>query len=105
MSKKQIFRSIRIENMTNIGAGVGKLPDGRVVFVKNGVTGDVLDIEIIKETAAYSVAAICGAEIESEYRVRNLCEPYKRCGGCVFRWRPTEVTQLSEAKISTVQLN
>ena len=85
MSKKQIFRSIRIENMTNLGAGVGKLPDGRVVFVKNGVTGDVLDIEIIKETAAYSVAAICGAEIESEYRVRNLCEPYKRCGGCVFR--------------------
>ncbi len=85
MAKKQQFHGVKIENMTNLGAGVAKLPDGRVAFVKNGVTGDVADIEIIKESAAYSVATVSALIRGSGYRRADGCASYKRCGGCVFR--------------------
>ena len=76
MSKNQQFNAIRIENMTNLGAGAAHLPDGRVVFVKGGVTGDLLDIKIIKETAGYSVAIIENIIEPSAYRVENTCPSY-----------------------------
>ena len=85
MSKNQQFNAIKIESMTNLGAGSAHLPDGRVVFVKGGVTGDLADVKIIKETAAYSVAIVENIIESSAYRAVNTCPSYLRCGGCVFR--------------------
>ena len=85
MSKNQHFNAIKIENMTNLGAGSAHLPDGRVVFVKGGVTGDLLDVRIIKETVGYSVAMIENIIEPSAFRAVNTCPSYLRCGGCVFR--------------------
>ena len=49
MAKNDVLFSLKIEDMTNLGCGVAK-SGGRVVFVKGGVRGDVLDALIIKET-------------------------------------------------------
>ena len=84
MAKNEILSSLTIKDMTNLGHGVAD-HDGRVVFVKGGVRGDVLDAVIIKETKSYSVAAIKNLISPSPYREDNKCTCYKTCGGCVFR--------------------
>lgn len=84
MAKNDVLFSLKIEDMTNLGCGVAK-SGGRVVFVKGGVRGDVLDALIIKETKDYSVAAVKNIISPSPYREENRCESYKACGGCVFR--------------------
>ena len=85
MSKIRKISDAKIEDMTNLGAGVARDTDGRVIFVKNAVSGDVCDISIIKDTAAYSVAIPDGFSARSSYRCDAGCEVFKSCGGCVFR--------------------
>lgn len=80
--------SIRVEisDMNNLSSGVGRLPDGRVVFVPGGVTGDVVDAEIIKENKKYCVARLVNVVKPSEIRSKDeFCGAPESCGGCAYR--------------------
>ncbi len=83
LEKNKIYRA-EVVDVNNFGDGICKL-DGLVVFVKGGVTGDELDIKIIKLTKSYAVAIIDKIIKASPYRCENTCAAYKRCGGCVTR--------------------
>ncbi|MDR2714562.1 MAG: TRAM domain-containing protein, partial [Coriobacteriales bacterium] len=39
---------ILIESLAYHGAGVGRLPDGRVAFVEDGVVGDTVLVECVE---------------------------------------------------------
>ncbi len=83
LEKNKIYRA-EVVDVNNFGDGICKL-DGLVVFVKGGVTGDELDVKIIKLTKNYAVAIIDKMIKASPYRCENDCAAYKRCGGCVTR--------------------
>ncbi len=83
LEKNKIYRA-EVIDVNNFGDGICRL-DGLVVFVKGGVTGDELDIKIIKLTKSYAVAIIDKIIKASPYRCENDCTAYKRCGGCVTR--------------------
>ena len=79
---------LRIEEINNLGYGVGHLQDaderGPVVFVRDGVTGDELEARIIKVNRSYLVARIERMLVPSALRVENACAAVG-CGGCVYR--------------------
>ena len=54
---KNHFYNVDIMDMNNLGNGVARI-DGKVVFVKHGVSGDSAEIQIIKETSDYCIARI-----------------------------------------------
>lgn len=83
MKKNELY-TVEISDMNNLGAGVCKI-DGKVVFVRGGVTGDTLEIGIIKDLSGYSVARVNKIIKPSPIREDNLCPSFKRCGGCSFR--------------------
>ena len=83
MKKNELY-TVEISDMNNLGAGVCKI-DGKVVFVRGGVTGDTLEIGIIKDCSSYAVARVNKIIKPSEIREDNLCPSFKRCGGCSFR--------------------
>lgn len=83
LEKNKIYRA-EVVDVNNFGDGVCKL-DGMVVFVKGGVTGDELDVKIIKLAKTYAVAIIDKIIKTSPHRCENTCAAYKRCGGCVTR--------------------
>lgn len=88
MRKNEIVR-LHIEEINNLGCGVGHLqnPDGsraQVVFVRDAVTGDVLDARIIKVTKSYLVGKIEKLLSPSPMRCPSDCRA-KGCGGCVYR--------------------
>ncbi|MBO5904032.1 MAG: class I SAM-dependent RNA methyltransferase, partial [Clostridia bacterium] len=82
--KKNDLYTAEISDMNNLGAGICKI-DGKVVFVRGGVTGDKLEIGIIKSLSDYAVARVNRIIEPSPIRTENLCPSFKRCGGCSFR--------------------
>ncbi len=83
-AKNFVAEDVKIIDVNNLGNGVAKI-DGKTVFVKGAVTGDVCDIVIIKDASDYAVAAIKCLKKGSPHRVPAGCPVYKRCGGCVYR--------------------
>ncbi len=92
---------ISITDLNPDGNGVGRLPDGRVVFVPCAAPGDVWEVGIIKETARYLVGRPETLLSPSPDRVDPECPYYKRCGGCTFRHISPESER--ERKRSIVQ--
>ena len=82
---------VDIRDLNNLGAGVGRLPvvgngDGLVVFVRGTVSGDVAQIEIIKETSSFCVGRLIRIVTPSPVRdTEKFCSAPEACGGCVYR--------------------
>ncbi len=77
---------LSITDLNNLGCGVGRSEDGRVVFVKGAVTGDVVEAEIIKVTASFAVARLVRVTEASAHRVEHdPCDAPLACGGCTYR--------------------
>ena len=88
MKKNETF-TLRIEEINNLGCGVGHLPDpsggrGQVVFVRDAVTGDLIEARAIKVNKTYVVARIERMIEPSPLRCEDDCRA-KGCGGCVYR--------------------
>ena len=88
MRKNEIVR-LRIEEINNLGCGVGHLDDentdrGMVVFVRDAVTGDEIDARIIKVNKSYLVGKIERLITPSPLRCVPDCDAVG-CSGCVYR--------------------
>ena len=59
MSKKtKTFRSVEIIDIANKGQSVGKSENGIVLMVKNGIPGDIVDIETFRRKKNYYLGNI-----------------------------------------------
>ncbi len=85
--KKDESITLAITDLNNLGCGVGRHEsDGRVVFVKGAVTGDVVRARIIKVNGSFCVARLEEVLEASPHRVeRDDCAAPLACGGCVYR--------------------
>ena len=66
------------------GDGVGKLPDGRTVFIPRTAPGDLVEITGLREHKRFARARPGGLRQASAHRVEPRCPHYVRddCGGC-----------------------
>lgn len=89
--KKNDVIQIKITDVNNLGAGVGRTADGAVVFVQGAVTGDEVTVKIIKVTSSFLVGRLEEIMVRSEHRVdgsglrHKACNAPNSCGGCVYR--------------------
>ncbi len=83
MTKNEIVR-LRIDSLTNEGAGVGRY-DGVVVFVPFSAVGDLLDVKIVKVGKSFCYGIIESIVAPSPDRVTPDCPVFGKCGGCAFR--------------------
>jgi len=81
--KKNDIVSIKIEDITNLGFGVGKY-DGAVIFVNDTVPGDEVKAKIIKAAASYCVGRAEEYVTHSILRGEPRCEN-TRCRACAYR--------------------
>lgn len=90
INKNDIIQ-IEITDVNNLGAGVGRVADGAVVFVNGAVTGDVVRAKIIKVASSFLVGRLEEIVKHSEHRVdgqglrKEVCKAPNSCGGCVYR--------------------
>ncbi len=82
--KKNDLVTLTIEDLTNLGFGVGKI-GGAVVFVASAVTGDVVRVRIIKAASSFYVGRVEEYLTRSELRVDDRCGTGRRCRSCAYR--------------------
>jgi len=80
--KKNDFIDLEIQDITNLGAGIGHI-DGIAVFVPNTMVGDKIKAKIIKVTKKYLVGKVETFIQKSSDRVLP-CPVAHLCGGCSF---------------------
>lgn len=79
--KKDDLVTIKIEDMSAEGSGIGKA-DGYTLFVKDAVIGDVVEAKIMKMKKNYGFARLMQIKSASEDRVEARCPIARQCGGC-----------------------
>jgi len=84
-NKKQIFTNVEIIDAGAKGKTVAKAPDGRVIFLRNAVPGDVVDIQTYKKRKAYYEGKAIAFHKLSDKRAEPVCEHFGTCGGC--KWQ------------------
>ncbi|MCX7909293.1 MAG: 23S rRNA (uracil(1939)-C(5))-methyltransferase RlmD [Ignavibacteria bacterium] len=82
MNTKKI--NIFVDTLAYEGKGVARA-EGKVVFVRNGVPGDLLEVEIIKNKKNFAEGKILKILEPSPYRIDPICEHFGECGGCSFQ--------------------
>lgn len=84
--KGRIIRKLRIEKLAQGGDGLSHLPDGRVVFVRGGVPGDLVDVELEKDKKTWARGQVVEVHEPSQARTDRVgCDAFERgCGGCQF---------------------
>lgn len=74
--------------ITGVGSelqGVGRLEDGRAVFVPGAIPGEVVDAEVTHEKGRFCEASLCGVPEPSPDRIAPACPHACVCGGCQGR--------------------
>lgn len=101
MPSKNDILKVTVVDMNHDGIGIAKY-NGIAVFIKGGVTGDVLNVKVIKVTKSYLVARTEEILVSSPYRTAPLCPHSKRCGGCVYQGITYEYEkELKENRLKT----
>ncbi|MCE9637470.1 MAG: TRAM domain-containing protein [Planctomycetes bacterium] len=90
---------VRIERIATGGDGVGRLTEGRVVFVPRTAPGDVIDLGHIKRHKGFARAEIGGIVEPSPQRVAPKCQHYDAdsCGGCALQHMTYEAQLAAKA--------
>ena len=98
--KKKIFNSVELIDIGSKGQSIAKNDDGIILMVKNGVPGDIVDVETYKKKKNYFLGNIIKYHSYSKYRVDPVCDHFGTCGGC--KWQNIiykTQTELKENKI------
>ena len=72
---------VLIETFDHQGKGIGRI-NNKIVFVKNTVPGDLVQINILKEKKNYIEASIKKIIKKSKSRISPICPYANECGGC-----------------------
>ncbi len=92
--------AVRITGIGSDGAGVGHLPDGRVVFVPRTAPGDLAVVRLTREKARWARGEVLALQEEGAARRPAPCPFYDRCGGCSIQH--LEPSAQREAKFTRV---
>lgn len=82
---KPFFENIEVVDTAAKGKSMGFAPDGKVIFVKNSVPGDIVNIQTTKKRSAYYEGEAKEIIKPSPKRVAAKCEHFGTCGGC--KWQ------------------
>lgn len=90
---------VRILRLAAGGDGVGRLPDGRTVFVPRTAPGDLVEIAGLREHKRFARARLARVVEPSPHRVEPRCPHYvhDECGGCQLQHVDNE-TQLASRR-------
>ncbi len=75
---------VRIENLTNEGAGVARV-DGWVVFVPFTIAGELVKCRVFRNHKNYSEADLIEVLEPAPNRVAPKCALFGQCGGCQYQ--------------------
>ena len=82
---------LKIDSFAFGGGAVGTLENGKRCFVRGGVPGDKLKIEIVSDRKKFAVGEILEIKEASPDRIKPACPYFGQCPGCSYLHVPYEV--------------
>lgn len=79
--KKNDILTVEITDTGIEGEGIGKT-DGFILFVKDAVIGDTVQVKVMKAKKNYAYAKLEKVLVPSPFRVQPHCPFHRQCGGC-----------------------
>lgn len=76
---------ISIENLVAGGKGLGRLPDGKAIFVPFVLPGERVRVRVQEEKKGYALGEMLEVLEENPIRVKPKCLHYQQCGGCHYQ--------------------
>ncbi len=95
---------ITLEKLTYGGEAMGRLQDGRAVFVPFGLPGETVRIQLTQEKQNFARGEILEIIKPSPDRIDPKCKHFTQCGGCHYQNLPYEKQLLAKANILRDQL-
>jgi 23S rRNA (uracil1939-C5)-methyltransferase len=80
----QIFE-VTLEKPTYGGETMGRLPDGRAVFVSFGLPGEQVRVELTEDRKNFARGKILEVLKASSERIKPGCKHFGKCGGCHYQ--------------------
>jgi 23S rRNA (uracil1939-C5)-methyltransferase len=74
--------TLRIDSLDAEGRGVGRNPEGKVVFVEGALPGEQVDFAVLKKKLSHEFARATSILHESPSRRAPRCAHFGVCGGC-----------------------
>ncbi|WP_456433251.1 23S rRNA (uracil(1939)-C(5))-methyltransferase RlmD [Thermosulfuriphilus sp.] len=76
---------IRIEKLVYGGDGLGRLSDGRIIFIPDSLPGEEIETEIYRLEGDYALGRPKTVIKASSWRISPQCEYIPHCGGCQWQ--------------------
>lgn len=76
-----IKNNVEIIRLDDEGRGIGYI-DNKIIFIPNALIGEVVDVDIVKETSKYYIGEVIKYITKSAKRIQVKCPYYNLCGGC-----------------------
>jgi 23S rRNA (uracil1939-C5)-methyltransferase len=84
MANNTIAENVEAIDIADSGRAVVR-HEGRVIFVKGLVPGDIADIEIYKSKRNHAEGKLLAIKTPSPHRVKPVCIHFGSCGGCSWQ--------------------
>lgn len=84
MKKNTVLENLEITDIAAEGVSVARF-DNYVIFVKDVVPGDIVDVVITRPRKSYAESKLLKIKKLSEERIEPFCEHFTKCGGC--KWQ------------------
>jgi 23S rRNA (uracil1939-C5)-methyltransferase len=85
MTQNSQLVEIQIDKLVYGGDAMGRLPDGRAVFMPFGLPGETVRVEILEEKRGHARGMIREWVSVSRHRIDARCKHYGVCGGCQYQ--------------------
>jgi len=95
---------VKLEKFTYGGDAMGRLPDGRAVFVPFGLPGERVRVRLVDEKKNFARAELLEVMEPSPQRIAARCKHFGECGGCHYQNMPYEVQLEAKTEILRGQL-
>jgi 23S rRNA (uracil1939-C5)-methyltransferase len=95
---------ILLEKLTYGGEAMGRLPDGRAVFVPFGLPGEQVRLELTEDKKNFARGKLLEVLKASPERIDAKCKHFGKCGGCHYQNLPYEKQLQAKTEILRDQL-
>jgi len=80
-----ITYDIQLEKLTYGGEAMGRLPDGRAIFVPFGLPNELVRVELTEDKKNFARGKIIEVVKSAPERIEPKCKHFVQCGGCHYQ--------------------
>jgi 23S rRNA (uracil1939-C5)-methyltransferase len=95
---------VTLSGLTFGGDAIGRLPDGRAVFVPYAIPGEKVRIAIVEEKPHHVLARLVRVIVPGEERIEPRCRHFGICGGCHYQHMSYESQLVAKTGVLVDQL-